>query len=160
MPRSSAEKEKGNDKSANEDVAEAAGRSRCAYCWAKVSSFPSSVSHHQRWDLGCLQWQKYHQGYSWEDAGEAAVRTKQRRERKALREQASEKESGSKEEFVKKSKRKTAKKERKRRSPTPSPSPGRPCKHKPLSPSSDNEEALLRVKSGKAPRTLVIKLAR
>lgn len=113
--------------------------------------------------MGCLQWQKYRQGYSWEDAGEAAVRTKQRRQREALREQAKEagdKESkGKKEERVKKPKH--HKKERKRRAPTPSPSPARPRRNKKPPPSSsEDEECLPRVKSGKTPRALVIKLAR
>lgn len=143
-----------------------AGWSRCTYCWAKVGSFTSSLSQHQRWNLGCLQWQKYRQGYSWEAAGEAAVRTKQRRERKALRAQA--KEAGDKECEGKKRRReervkkpKHHKKERKRPTPTPSPSPARPRRNKkPLLSSSEDEEALPRVKSGKTLRALVIKLVR
>ena len=71
-------------------------RIRCEICWQPVSVYQSAQDQHRRWNLICLQWQRYNQGgVSWEQAGASAVRRKARRDARAIAEQAASVRSAS-----------------------------------------------------------------
>lgn len=61
----------------------------CSICWQEVGAYASALDQHQRWNLDCLQWQHFEAGdCTWEEAREKAVRTKTRRDARAIEQQA------------------------------------------------------------------------
>ena len=61
----------------------------CNICWTEVGAFASALEQHQRWNLDCLQWQHYQEGNcTWDEAKDKAVRTKMRRDARAIEKQA------------------------------------------------------------------------
>ena len=153
-------------------------RQRCPICWQRCGNYPHALVQHQRWSVQCLQWQHFRRGrLSWEDCYNAALATKDRREREAYERNSAEaaqalaskerdlrgahKQKGrSPEKTSKKRKEETGKKKKRKYESTPSPVRHRPKHPKPPPPSSSGSDQPRKASGRKHPRTLVINLPR
>ena len=99
------------------------GHQRCEICWSKVALGDRCLKQHQRWNTTCIAWGFHNRGMAWEHAQMKALRTKERRERKAWagvpEEAAPSRPSPVKFKAERKEERKRKDKKKRRVSPSP-----------------------------------------
>ena len=134
-----------SDRGAPRESQKGPGRTRCPDCHKSMANFASSVSQHRYWNEWCLRHQIFNKGgVSWEEAGDLAWETKERRQRRhdeRLRQEAKHDDAPPAPRLESRADRKDQKEKKKRRI-SPSPDVRRPTKERkpPRDPSSDHEE--------------------